>query len=114
MNPVIKGIKSQSLPTKQQPKKPDLLETFVGLGILIIIFLFTMKFRESHSLSLKTSATKPECVIKGNISVNSGTRIYHLPGMEYYELTIINPSRGERWFCTESEAIANGWRKSLR
>jgi hypothetical protein len=52
------------------------------------------------------------CDIKGNISLKTGERIYHLPGQQYYERTIISPDKGEAWFCTEAEARANGWRKS--
>lgn len=52
------------------------------------------------------------CVVKGNISVNSGRKLYHVPGMEDYEITTINESQGERWFCTEADAIANGWVKA--
>jgi hypothetical protein len=55
---------------------------------------------------------KPECAIKGNISFRNGERIYHLPNQRYYNKTIITPEKGERWFCTEAEAQANGWRKS--
>jgi len=54
----------------------------------------------------------PGCAIKGNISTSSGEKIYHVPGQRYYEQTKIEPEKGERWFCTEEEAIANGWRKS--
>lgn len=56
----------------------------------------------------------PGCVIKGNISSNTGEKIYHMPGQRYYDQTTIDPEKGERWFCTEEEAIANGWRKSKR
>lgn len=56
---------------------------------------------------------KDGCDIKGNISLD-GEKIYHLPGQEYYAKTKINPEYGERWFCEEDEAIANGWRKSKR
>lgn len=56
----------------------------------------------------------PDCYIKGNISYRTGERIYHLPGQQYYEKTKIDPADGERWFCTEAEARANGWRKSKR
>ena len=56
----------------------------------------------------------PNCVIKGNISRNSDNRIFHVPGQADYEATRIDPDRGERWFCTEDEAIAAGWRKALR
>lgn len=52
------------------------------------------------------------CDIKGNISVDSGAKIYHLPYQRYYAATIISPAYGERWFCTEQEAIDNGWRRS--
>jgi hypothetical protein len=56
----------------------------------------------------------PKCTIKGNISVDTGNKIYHLPGMEDYESTVIDPSKGEKWFCTESDAIANGYHKAPR
>jgi hypothetical protein len=49
------------------------------------------------------------CAIKGNIN-RAGERIYHVPGSSSYEETIIDPSRGERMFCTEQEARAAGWR----
>ena len=52
------------------------------------------------------------CNIKGNISFNTGERIYHVPGQKYYAETIISPSKGERWFCSEKEALAAGWRKA--
>jgi endonuclease YncB( thermonuclease family) len=48
------------------------------------------------------------CVIKGNLSSNG--RIYHLPGSASYDATRIDTSTGERWFCSESEALAAGWR----
>lgn len=51
------------------------------------------------------------CLIKGNISA-SGEKIYHLPGCGSYEKTKIDEARGEKWFCSESEALAAGWRKA--
>ena len=59
----------------------------------------------------KTTQPATGCVIKGNIS-SSGEKIYHLPGQKYYNQTVIDESKGERWFCTEEEAQAAGWRKS--
>ena len=50
------------------------------------------------------------CVINGNISFDRGQRIYHMPGDHYYDATVINPAKGERWFCSEAEAQAAGWR----
>lgn len=52
--------------------------------------------------------------IKGNVSYNSGEKIYHVPGQEYYANTKISPGYGERWFCTEAEARQAGWRKSKK
>ena len=60
------------------------------------------------------TATPATCDIKGNISYNTGEKIYHVPGQQYYSRTKINTSYGERWFCTEAEARAAGWRRSKR
>jgi endonuclease YncB( thermonuclease family) len=49
------------------------------------------------------------CPIKGNIST-SGERIYHMPWDRWYARTKVTLSKGERWFCSEAEAIAAGWR----
>ncbi len=57
-------------------------------------------------------AVNAECVIKGNIS--SGGKIFHVPGQEHYDKTVITPSKGERLFCSEGEAIAAGWRRARR
>lgn len=48
------------------------------------------------------------CPIKGNIS-DLG-RIYHLPGSRSYPGTQVDEAQGERWFCTEADARAAGWR----
>jgi endonuclease YncB( thermonuclease family) len=52
------------------------------------------------------------CTIKGNISENG--KIYHLPSQHYYGRTRISPANGERWFCSEDEARAAGWRRAKR
>lgn len=54
-----------------------------------------------------------DCPIKGNVSAK-GEKIYHVPGGGYYVRTEVDESAGERWFCTEEEARAAGWRKSKR
>ncbi|WP_420340116.1 thermonuclease family protein [Roseibium sp.] len=64
-------------------------------------------FREEKWNS--SSQIAPEgCPIKGNISRNG--RIYHAPWSPWYSRTKINLSKGERWFCSEAEAIEAGWR----
>lgn len=64
-----------------------------------------------HAL-IPREAYDPACNIKGNISYNGGARIYHVPGQHYYQDTKISYGRGERWFCTEAEAKAAGWRRA--
>ncbi len=49
-----------------------------------------------------------DCNIKGNI--NKKEKIYHMPGSQSYKVTKIDESKGERWFCSEAEAQAAGWR----
>jgi len=53
-----------------------------------------------------------DCQIKGNISSNG--QIYHVPGTRDYDMTRIDTSKGERWFCSEDEARAAGWRAAGR
>jgi hypothetical protein len=53
----------------------------------------------------------PGCNIKGNINA-SGERIYRVSGQRYYDATRISLGSGERWFCSEAEARAAGWRRS--
>lgn len=63
-------------------------------------------FRATSSAAPATP--DPVCNIKGNISSNG--RIYHRPGNRDYERTVINEAQGERWFCSEADARAAGWR----
>jgi endonuclease YncB( thermonuclease family) len=53
-------------------------------------------------------AVPGDCPIKGNITSNG--RIYHMPWSPWYEKVRIDARKGERWFCTEQEAVAAGWR----
>lgn len=50
------------------------------------------------------------CPIKGRI--RSGARTYLLPWSPAYEKVRLSRARGERWFCSESEAEAAGWRRA--
>jgi len=50
------------------------------------------------------------CTIKGNIN-SKGQRIYHVDGKSPSDDdTVVDESAGERWFCSEAEAQAAGWR----
>jgi hypothetical protein len=61
-------------------------------------------------LPVGSDTAAKSCRIKGNISGNG--RIYHMPGQKYYGATKINAAKGERWFCSEAESRAAGWRKA--
>ncbi len=59
-------------------------------------------------------APTSSCTIKGNISTNAKKeKIYHVQGCRSYNATIIDESEGEKWFCSEQDAIQAGWRKAL-
>ncbi|WP_320197384.1 thermonuclease family protein [Agrobacterium sp. rho-13.3] len=55
------------------------------------------------------SGDNGDCPIKGNIN-RKNERIYHVPWSKDYNKTKIDASKGEKWFCSEAEAIAAGWR----
>jgi len=59
------------------------------------------------------NAPSPDCVIKGNVNRN-GKRLYHLPGQLNYAHIKMDKGKGERWFCTEEEAQAAGWKRAGR
>ncbi len=64
------------------------------------------------SVTSTTSSISKTCLIKGNIS-SKKEKIYHIPNCVYYKKTVINPTAGEEWFCSEAEAKAAGFRKAL-
>jgi cold shock CspA family protein len=115
--PVITQNKS-----RRKPRQSSLAASVIGVVLLAGFVLFAMQSTPSRSPSPVTSPSpspspitavaKPGCTIKGNISYNNDQKLYHLPGMEDYGKTIIDPDQGEMWFCTEAEAIAAGWRKA--
>lgn len=52
-------------------------------------------------------------LIKGNIN-SKGQKIYHTVNSGQYMRVEIVESQGERYFCTEEEAQAAGWRAAMR
>lgn len=56
------------------------------------------------------------CLIKGNIEKRSGEsqggkKSYFFPGCSEYEATVVEKEYGERWFCSEKEAVEAGYVK---
>ncbi len=74
-------------------------------------FVYPWNWRKGKRL--KNSQVKDICNIKGNIT-SKGDKIYHTTEGLYYLSTKINEQKGEKWFCSETEALAKGWRKSTR
>lgn len=64
----------------------------------------------THKWDTATVASpQANCPIKGNIN-RKHEKIYHAPWSKDYAKTKIDVDKGERWFCSEAEAIAAGWR----
>jgi endonuclease YncB( thermonuclease family) len=83
-------------------------------GLMAGTFVEPWEWRRGKRLASEASTGQAsaeadrKCAIKGNIS-GSG-RIYHVPGSRHYDRTVIDEGTGERWFCSEEEAQAAGWR----
>jgi endonuclease YncB( thermonuclease family) len=68
----------------------------------------------AHRWEVAVQEAPEGCPIKGNIN-REGERIYHTPwGSQWYDRTTISADQGERWFCSEREALDAGWRAPLR
>jgi endonuclease YncB( thermonuclease family) len=65
------------------------------------------EYRARHWTSAEPHAPQG-CAIKGNVTQHG--KIYHMPWSPWYAQIRIDPDKGRRWFCTEAEALAAGWR----
>lgn len=72
----------------------------IVLGVVLLVLLV---------VCIYIDMSKP--TIKGNIN-NKGEKIYHIPGDKYYDITKIDPSRGEKMFFTETDAMTEGFRRT--
>lgn len=79
-------------------------------GIWALGFERPEAYRRAKTAKVTPEAPpNPQCLVKGNVG-STGARIFHLPGSRDYPKVRINPQKGERWFCSASEAAAAGWR----
>jgi endonuclease YncB( thermonuclease family) len=69
---------------------------------------------QAQLLAPASSATapSPECTIKGNVN-RRGDRVYHMPGQVAYAMINMQDPQ-KRWFCSEDEARAAGWRPARK
>ena len=82
--------------------------------VVVPAIFFAVAMVDVFGLPSWLAAWNAKCDIKGNISMNTGEHIYHVPGGRYYAATSISLMKGERWFCSEAQARDAGWRKSRR
>lgn len=55
----------------------------------------------------------PKCIIKGNIRKDrEDSHIYFLPNCAQYKFAKVSQDLGEKWFCTEKEALDAGFKKA--
>lgn len=68
------------------------------------------EYREQQWLAAAADAPR-DCAIKGNVGRNGA--IYHMPWSPWYAKVRMDAGHGKRWFCSESEALAAGFRPAL-
>ncbi len=68
-------------------------------------------FGRSRPIEVVAEQRPQGCDIKGNVT-KSG-RIYHTPTSPWYERVKMSLGFGRRWFCSETEAEAAGWRPAV-
>lgn len=94
------------------PKNNENIDALGGLAIVMgLIITLGVIF---GLINIPKSNNGGECNIKGNISQSTGEKIYHMPDQKYYYITNINTEYGEKWFCSEQDAVKAGWRKSYQ
>ena len=90
--------------------KEEALAKAEGLGVWQGESMPAWEFRAKRWAAAEQQ-TPEGCAIKGNVTKHG--RIYHMPWSPWYAQIKIEPDKGKRWFCTEAEAIAAGWRPVL-
>ena len=83
-----------------------------NLGVWRGQFIEPWKWRKGTRLVSSKQDKSDGCRIKGNIS--SSGKIYHTPESPWYARSKINTQKGARWFCSDEEAKAAGWRAPKR
>ena len=66
----------------------------------------------TNEREVDSGPSDPDCIIKANISEKGYGKTYLIPGCDNYNRVIIDPKKGEAYFCTEAEAMEAGFRKA--
>jgi len=88
-------------------EEEEALARAMGIGVWRGTFLTPWEYR-AQRWNAAMQVAPDGCPIKGNISKNG--HIYHAPWSPWYERTRVDVDKGERWFCSEAEAVEAGWR----
>ncbi len=91
------------------------MRTLLNLSLIATLMFGSggVAFAAAKKKASSSSSSAAACIIKGNISSKKDEKIYHLPTCASYKQTVIDTAAGERWFCTEKDALNAGWRKAL-
>jgi endonuclease YncB( thermonuclease family) len=65
----------------------------------------------AEAWAARAEAAPDGCAIKGNVTASG--LIYHMPWSPWYDKVRITGHSNKRWFCSEAEAIAAGWRPAF-
>ncbi|MER2008392.1 MAG: thermonuclease family protein [Psychrobacillus sp.] len=79
-----------------------------AIGIWSVENYVTSNGYDKDAIEEKKPHGVTDCTIKGNIN-SKGEKIYHVPGQQYYEMTV-----AEEMFCSKEEAEAAGFRATQR
>ena len=68
------------------------MKKVVSLSVASLVSFLSIILQSQNHLVLAASSTihpNPKCNIKGNISVSTGRKIYHVPDQQDYKNTVI-------------------------
>jgi hypothetical protein len=69
----------------------------------------TNKLGIYSDICLEPTPPNPKCVLKGNVDLDTNTKLYYPPTCRFYNLVIIKKYEGDRWLCTPKEAQSAGF-----
>jgi len=78
-----------------------------GAGLWSGLYVTPWEWRAGKRLNEWISDNRG-CSIKGDIETD-GARVFHLPSDRSFESVRIQTGKGERWFCSQEEALDAGW-----
>jgi endonuclease YncB( thermonuclease family) len=94
-------------------KSAEMSAKSAGLGLWRSNFVQPWEWREGVRLPGGPADEVSICEVKGTIDSQS-RHVFYLPSDKGYEKIEIDPSKGERMFCSDDEALLAGWKRFPR